>query len=119
MKKVFIVEDDPFLTDIYVTKFEEKGYGVEAARDGEEALKVAEEKDFDILILDINLPKINGWDVLKRLRKSKKNRDCKVVILSNFDGEDNDLMNELGVLKHIIKIYHTPEDVVREVEKCL
>ena len=119
MKKVFIVEDDPFLIDIYVTKFEENGYKVEAARDGEEALKVAEEKDFDILILDINLPKINGWEILKRLRKGKKNRDCKVVILSNLDRENNDLMDELRVLKHITKIYHTPEDVVREVEKFL
>lgn len=119
MKKVFIVEDDPFLTDIYVTKFEEKGYDVEAARDGEEALEVAEKSDFDIVISDINLPKIDGWEVLKRLRKSKKHRDCKVVILSNFDGEDKEAMKELGVLEHIMKVYHTPEEVVKEVEKHL
>ncbi len=119
MKKVFIVEDDHFLTDIYVTKFEEKGYNVEAARDGEEALKVAEKKDFDIIILDINLPKIDGWEVLRRLRKSKRHRDCKVVILSNFDSENKETMKELGVLEHIIKIYHTPEEVVKEVEKYL
>ncbi len=119
MKKVFIVEDDPLLTDIYVTKFEEKGYDVEAARDGEEALKIAKDKKFDIMILDINLPKINGWEVLKRIRSDKKTRDSKVVILSNFDGEDKEMMKELGVLKYIIKVYHTPEEVVKEVEKCL
>ncbi len=119
MKKIFIVEDDPFLTDIYVTKFEEKGYDVEAARDGEEALKIAEKKDFDLMILDINLPKIDGWEVLKRLRKNKKTKDCKVVILSNFDGENKEKMEEMEVKKYIVKIYHTPEEVVREVEKFL
>ncbi len=119
MKKVFIVEDDPFLTDIYVTKFEEKGYNVEAARDGEEALEMAQGKEFDVLILDINLPKMSGWDVLRKLRSEKRNQDYKVIILSNFDIEDREVMDELKVSKYIMKVYYTPEEVVEEVEKCL
>lgn len=121
MKKIFIVEDDPFLVDIYVTKFEEKGYSVEAVRDGEEALGVIEKRDFDIIILDINLPKMSGWDVLRRLRENDKSQESKVIILSNavLEEDSKRMMDEFGVSKYIVKIYYTPEEVVKEVEECL
>lgn len=121
MKKIFIVEDDPFLVDIYVTKFEEKGYSVEAVRDGEEALGVIEKRDFDIIILDINLPKMSGWDVLRRLRENDKSQESKVIILSNavLEEDSRRMMDEFGVSKYIVKIYYTPEEVVKEVEECL
>jgi DNA-binding response OmpR family regulator len=121
MKKIFIVEDDPFLVDIYVTKFEEKGYSVEAVRDGEEALGVIEKRDFDIIILDINLPKMSGWDVLRKLRENNKSQESKVIILSNavLEEDSKRMMDEFGVSKYIVKIYYTPEEVVKEVEECL
>ncbi len=121
MKKIFIVEDDPFLVDIYVTKFEEKGYSVEAVRDGEEALGVIKEREFDIIILDINLPKMSGWDVLRRLRENDKSQESKVIILSNavLEEDSRRMMDEFGVSKYIVKIYYTPEEVVKEVEECL
>jgi DNA-binding response OmpR family regulator len=121
MKKIFIVEDDPFLVDIYVTKFEEKGYSVEAVRDGEEALGVIKEREFDIIILDINLPKMSGWDVLRRLRENDKSQESKVIILSNavLEEDSKRMMDEFGVSKYIVKIYYTPEEVVKEVEECL
>lgn len=121
MKKIFIVEDDPFLVDIYVTKFEEKGYSVEAVRDGEEALGVIEKRDFDIIILDINLPKMSGWDVLRKLRENNKSQESKVIILSNavLEEDSRRMMDEFGVSKYIVKIYYTPEEVVKEVEECL
>jgi DNA-binding response OmpR family regulator len=121
MKKIFIVEDDPFLVDIYVTKFEEKGYSVEAVRDGEEALGVIKEREFDIIILDINLPKMSGWDVLRKLRENNKSQESKVIILSNavLEEDSKRMMDEFGVSKYIVKIYYTPEEVVKEVEECL
>ncbi len=115
------MEDDPFLVDIYVTKFEEKGYSVEAVRDGEEALGVIEKRDFDIIILDINLPKMSGWDVLRKLRENNKSQESKVIILSNavLEEDSKRMMDEFGVSKYIVKIYYTPEEVVKEVEECL
>ena len=68
MKKILLIEDDPFLVDIYYTKLEESGFKVDVAFDGEEALIKFKKNKPDLIILDILLPKINGWEVLEKLR---------------------------------------------------
>jgi len=61
MKSILLVEDDPFLIDIYTTKFKKVGFSLEVATDGEEALRKLNEKKPGLLILDIVLPQIDGW----------------------------------------------------------
>ncbi|NCO80383.1 response regulator, partial [bacterium] len=61
MKKILIVEDDPFLIDIYTTKLKDSGFSVEVAKEGESALRKLTEEKFDLLLLDIVLPQIDGW----------------------------------------------------------
>jgi DNA-binding response OmpR family regulator len=68
MKSILLIEDDPFLIDIYNTKLKEAGFSVEIATEGEEGLKKLAEKKFDLLILDIVLPRITGWEILKKIR---------------------------------------------------
>lgn len=118
-KNIIIVEDDPLLSDIYLTKLEKKGYNLESVNKGEDALRVLKKKKFDLLLLDINLPDINGWDLLVKIRKIIKNRKIKTIILSNFDNEDKEKTEKMKVEEYIVKVYHTPEEVVKKIQKYL
>jgi DNA-binding response OmpR family regulator len=120
MKNILIIEDDPFLTDIYETKFKGLGFSVDIARDGEEGLEKLKEKDFDVLILDIVLPHINGWEVLRQIEEDGKFKKLKIIILSNL-GQEEEIKKglKLGAIKYLIKAHYTPQEVVDEVKKLL
>jgi DNA-binding response OmpR family regulator len=124
MKKILLVEDDPFLIDIYQKKLKDSGFKVEVAKDGEKALEVLKEKNFDLMLLDIVLPKIDGWKILEELREMKKEKKdlekMKIVIWSNL-GEKEDIKKglSLGATSYLIKANFTPSEVVREIEKLL
>lgn len=119
-KSILLVEDDPFLIDIYVTKLEEAGLEIDIAKDGQAALSFLEQKKPDLLILDIVLPYIDGWELLKKIRQKKQLKDLSVVILSNL-GQKQEVKKglELGVAKYLIKAYYTPTQVVQEIKKIL
>jgi DNA-binding response OmpR family regulator len=124
MKKILLVEDDPFLIDIYQKKLRDSGFKVEVAKDGEMALVILKEKNFDLMLLDIVLPKIDGWKVLEgimEMKKEKRNLEkMKIVIWSNL-GEKEDVKKglSLGATSYLIKANFTPSEVVREIEKLL
>ncbi len=120
MNKILLIEDDPFLVDIYVTKLKESGFLVEAAVDGQEGLKKIEEKKFDLILLDIVLPVIDGWEFLKKLSNSKNAGKLKVIILSNL-GQRGEVEKglKLGAAKYLIKAHYTPSEVIKEVKKIL
>jgi len=120
MKKVLLVEDDPFLVDIYTTKLNEFGYSVITAFDGEEVIKKAEEEMPDLLLLDIVLPNIDGWEIIRKIKKNEKLKDLGVVILSNLgQKEEVEKGLKLGAIKYLIKAHHTPSEVAVEVKKIL
>jgi DNA-binding response OmpR family regulator len=124
MKKILLVEDDPFLIDIYQKKLNDSGFKVEVAKDGEKALEILKEKNFDLMLLDIVLPKIDGWKILEEIREMKKEKKdlekMKIVIWSNL-GEKEDVKKglSLGATSYLIKANFTPSEVVREIEKLL
>jgi DNA-binding response OmpR family regulator len=124
MKKILLVEDDPFLIDIYQKKLKDSGFKVEVAKDGEKALEILKEKNFDLMLLDIVLPKIDGWKILEEIREMKKEKKdlekMKIVIWSNL-GEKEDVKKglSLGTTSYLIKANFTPSEVVREIEKLL
>jgi DNA-binding response OmpR family regulator len=124
MKKILLVEDDPFLIDIYQKKLRDSGFEVEVAKDGEKALEILREKNFDLMLLDIVLPKIDGWKILEEIRDMKKEKkdleEMKIVIWSNL-GEKEDVKKgfSLGATSYLIKANFTPSEVVREIEKLL
>jgi DNA-binding response OmpR family regulator len=120
MQKIFLVEDDPFLVDIYSTKFKKLGYEVVSTPGGEEILgKIREEKP-DIVVLDIVLPNIDGWEILKRIRGDEELKDLKIVILSNL-GQEEEVKKgmELGATKYLIKAHLNPSEVIEEIRKTL
>jgi DNA-binding response OmpR family regulator len=120
MKSILLVEDDPFLVDIYTTKLKESGFLVEVATDGEIALRKVREKKFDLLILDIVLPRVDGWETLRNIKEDKKLKDLKVIILSNLGQKDEvERGLELGAIKYLIKAHYTPTEVVEEIKKYL
>jgi DNA-binding response OmpR family regulator len=118
MKKILLVEDDTFLVDLYVTKLEESGFKVEAARDGQEALDIVEKKKFDLIILDLLMPNMNGWDFLKNMRE--KGSETKVIIVSNYDQEiEKQKALQAGALAYLVKVDHTPTEIVEKIKKYL
>jgi len=122
MKTILLVEDDPFLVDIYSTKLKEAGFSVQIAIDGKEVLKKMKEKGNmpDLLLLDIVLPNFNGWEILRKIEREKKKKNLKVVILSNL-GEKQEIEKglKLGAARYLVKAHYTPSEVVEEVKKIL
>ncbi len=120
MKLILLVEDDPFVVDIYTKKLTEAGFSVEVAQDKEEVFKKISEKMPDLLLLDIVLPNIEGWDLLKEIKEDLTFQDLKVAILSNL-GQKSDVEKgmKLGAARYFIKAHYTPGQVVEEIKKIL
>jgi len=123
MKSILIVEDDPFLIDIYTTKLKDSGFSVEVAKEGESALRKLNEEKFDLLLLDIVLPQIDGWEILGKIKNAPHQYGgarLKIVILSNLgQKEEVEKGLKLGATKYLIKAHHTPSEVVEEIKAVL
>lgn len=124
MKRILLIEDDPFLVDIYTTKFKESGFDIEVATDGEQGLRKLSEKNFDLLLLDIVLPQVDGWEVLEKIKALKVNikhlENLKIIILSNLgQKEEVERGIEMGAIRYFIKAHYTPSEVVAEIEQLL
>lgn len=119
-KTVLIIEDDAFLAGIYASKFESEGFHVEHGADGEEGLKLAAKADPDIILLDILLPKVDGFEVLKRLKKDVKTKNIPVILLTNL-GQKSDVEFglKLGAADYLIKAHFMPHETVAKVKKVL
>ena len=120
MKTILLVEDDPFLVDIYSTKLKEAGFSVQIAIDGKEVLKKIKGNIPDLLLLDIVLPNFNGWEILRKIERDDELKTLKVVILSNL-GEKQEIEKglRLGAARYLVKAHYTPSEVVEEVKKIL
>jgi DNA-binding response OmpR family regulator len=120
VKSILLVEDDPFLIDIYTTKFKEAGFSVETADSGENVLEKVKEKKFDLVILDIVLPQLDGWEVIGRIKSDPESKDLKVIILSNLgQKEEVEKGMKLGAEKYLIKAHYTPSQVVEEIKEII
>ena len=120
MKKIILIEDDPFLVDIYSTKLKESGLSVDVATDGQIGLRKLKEKKFDLLVLDIVLPHIDGWEILREIEKDEKFKDLKIFVFSNL-GQKGEVEKglKMGVVKYFIKAHFTPKEIVEEIKKAL
>ena len=124
MKKILLVEDDPFLIDIYTRKLKKAGFEMVVAENGDEAQKLLQQKTFDLVVLDIVLPEIDGWAILKEIKarkqKNKSLENLKIIILSNLSQkEEVEKGLKLGASKYLIKAHYTPSQVVEEIKKIL
>ena len=120
MKRILLVEDDPLIIEIYTTKLQEAGFKVEAANNGAQAVKMLKQEKFDLLILDIVLPELTGFEVLRKIKKDPKLKNLKIIMLTNL-GQKTDIekAQNLQVDRYLIKAHFTPSEVVEEIEKIL
>ncbi|MBU1421299.1 MAG: response regulator [Patescibacteria group bacterium] len=120
--KILLVEDDNFLREICTKKLTKQGFIVYEAIDGEQALKKLEKVRPDIILLDIILPIIDGFGVLKQIRshKDKKIQKTPIIILSNL-GQKNDVDKAftLGANNYLIKAHFTTDDILDKIKKEL
>ncbi|MBU0620151.1 response regulator [Patescibacteria group bacterium] len=120
--KILLVEDDNFLREICTKKLTKQGFIVYEAIDGEQALKKLEKVRPDIILLDIILPIIDGFEVLKQIRshKDKKIQKTPIIILSNL-GQKNDVDKAftLGANNYLIKAHFTTDDILDKIKKEL
>ncbi len=119
-KKILIVEDDPFISDMYATKFQMKGYMVGLAKNGREAMEEIKKEKPDIILLDVLMPRMDGYEFLEKFKKKKEFGNIPVIILTNL-GQKREVEKglSLGADDYIIKAYFTPKEVVEKVENLL
>ena len=120
MSKVLIVDDDQFYRKIYKHKFELLKYEVELGENGEEALEKIKSFKSDIVLMDIMMPKMNGYETLDAMQKDPEMKDIPVIMLTNLSsGADSNVAIEKGAKDWMIKSDVTPDEVVEKVEKVL
>lgn len=121
MKSVLYVEDEAFFAKIISKKLEEAGYSVDVASDGESGVAALKKKKYDAVLLDLVLPQMGGFDVLKELKKTEMNKMTPAVILSNLSSEsDKHQSEDLGAQAFCVKMNSTPAKIlalVNEVTK--
>ena len=118
--RILLVEDEESIRLVYAEYLRMEGFEVEEASDGEQALTKAKGFEFDIMLLDIMLPKVDGLDVLKTVKKDDRLKDKPVIMLTAL-GRDSIIKKgfELGANGYLIKDEATPEGVKLEILKVL
>lgn len=120
MAKILLVEDDVNLRDIYFARFQADNYELVVASNGEEALATAVKEKPDLILLDVMMPRISGFDVLDILRSTPETAKTKVIMMTALSEQaDKDRGKSLGVDEYLVKSQVTLEDVVATVQKVL
>jgi DNA-binding response OmpR family regulator len=118
MNKILIVEDDTFLLKMLSKESVQKGFSIEIAVNGEEAYEKIKSGNFDLVLLDLLLPKLHGLDLLRKLKG--ENNVTPIIVLSNlYDQESINTAMSLGVKEYIIKAQNTPENIIQKVKTFL
>ena len=118
MKKVLVVEDEQLIADLLQKKLIKEGYYAFAAGDGEMALQQIRKEHPDVVLLDIVLPRLNGFEVLAQMRREEELRKIPVIIISN-SGQPAEIekAREAGVRDWLIKTEFDPQEVVEKVRR--
>jgi DNA-binding response OmpR family regulator len=120
MPKILLVEDDISLRDVYFARLQAEGFELAVAANGEEALAVAVKERPDLIILDIMMPRISGFDVLDIVRTTPEIAHTKVIMMTALGSPgDKERGEKLGVDKYLVKSQVTLEDVVATIKKVL
>jgi DNA-binding response OmpR family regulator len=120
-KKILIVEDDQFLRELYCEVLEKEGYSVSSGADGQEGYQLMKKGGFDLVLLDVMLPKMDGIDILKKLQKEKLiHKNKTIILLTNLSGEA--VLRKKGRIEvddYLIKSSLTPDALIAKVNYIL
>ena len=120
-ERILVIEDDQFLRELYEELLKDEGYSVDMAADGEEGLKKFHEGGYNLVLLDIMLPKIDGLEILRKSQENKpKKENGPVVLLTNL-GQDSIIKEgfSLGASGYLVKSAMNPDQVLNEIKVFL
>jgi len=119
-KTILIIEDDKFLRELIAQKLIKEGYEISEAIDGEEGFKKVKEEKPALVLLDLILPEIDGFEVLARMKDDPGLAQIPVIILSNLgQKEDVERCLKLGAVDYLIKAHFTPGEIIEKVKNVL
>ena len=119
-KNILLAEDEQFLANLLKSRLEKTGAKIQIAQDGAEVLKFLKESKFDLVLLDLILPKISGFEVLEAIRADPRLQNIPVMIISNL-GQETDISRgqSLGAVEYIVKARVSIEELTEQVKKLL
>lgn len=120
MSKILLVEDETFIADLYAHQLTKNGYEVKVANDGPTGLNLLQTEQFDLLLLDIMLPGMNGLEILKQFKAKNPQSQMPILLLTNL-GQDAVIKEgfTLGATGYLIKASYTPDQIVSEIKNVL
>jgi DNA-binding response OmpR family regulator len=119
-EKILIVEDDKFLRELMVRKLKMENYTVVEAEDGEDGLKKMKEEKPNLVLLDLILPEMDGFEVLEQKRKDDEIKNIPVIILSNLgQKEEIDRGLQLGAVDYLVKAQFSPSEIIAKIKLFL
>lgn len=115
--KILLIEDEEMLANMYEVKFKNEGFDLVKALDGAQGLEIAKTIKPDFILLDIIMPKVDGFSVLKSLKEEESTKDIPVMMLTNL-GQDEDIERgkQMGSVGYLVKANITPAEVVESVK---
>ena len=115
--KILLVEDEEMLASMYKTKFSKEGFEIEVATDGEDGIAKAQAGKYDIILVDIIMPKMDGFATLKQLRAMEQYKSIPIIMLTNLgQQEDIDKGKNLGATDYMVKANFTPSQVLEKIK---
>lgn len=119
-QKILVIEDDKFLRELITQKLVKEDFEISEAVDGEEGIKKIKEEKPDLVLLDLILPGIDGFEVLSRMKKELTSAPIPVIILSNL-GQKDDVEKglKMGAIDYLIKAHFTPGEIIDKIKAAL
>lgn len=119
-KMIIAAEDDSFLSDVYRLKLEKEGFDLQVVSNGNELLNALKENIPDLIILDLIMPEMNGFEALKRIKETPEYANIKVIVMSNL-GQEEDIARatELGASDYLIKANISTQQMVEKIKQNL
>ncbi len=120
MKTILFIEDESALQKTLGDALRQEGYEIVSALDGEIGLKLAKTKKPDLILLDLILPKVNGFEVLKELKGDPETKNIPVIVLTNLeDMRDVEKSLELGATTYLVKAQYSLKEVIEKIKKAI
>jgi CheY-like chemotaxis protein len=119
-RKILIIEDQQVFIDMFGGKLMQEGFQVASARNGAWGLKEALTKEFDLLVIDMVMPAMNGEEIVAKLKMEEKTKNIPIIVLSaSVDVETQKRVEQMGIDAFFVKTHITPSDLSREVREIL
>jgi DNA-binding response OmpR family regulator len=120
MKTILFIEDEATLQKTLGEVLTKEGYQVISALDGEIGLRMAKEKKPNLILLDLILPKMNGFEVLKKIKEDAEIKDIPIIVLTNLESmEDIQKALELGAATYLVKANYSLEELIEKIKKTI